>query len=98
MKGYPKETEKQLLEKVRKVALLTGWRFYHTWNSFRSAKGFPDCVLAKKGKILFLELKSATGKVTAEQMGWLESLQPGCYLARVIRPSDFDWLVEELKR
>lgn len=96
--GAVKETEKQLLEKVRQVALLTGWRFYHSWNSMHSAKGFPDCCLAKKGKILFLELKTENGRLTPEQADWLDQLRFGCYMTRVIRPADFDWLVEELKR
>jgi len=94
-------TEKAFMAQVRKAALLTGWRYYHTFNSWHSVPGFPDCVLVnvKKCRLMFVEVKSETGKVTAEQEDWLRDLSSvdgvECY---VLRPKDFDWFWEELKK
>ena len=97
--GKPAITEKHLQELVRKAALLLGYKFYHTWNSMRSPKGFPDCVLAKKGRLIFLELKSENGKVTVDQQAWLDILNTIAISVevRVVRPADFDELFEWLK-
>ena len=50
----------------------------------RTANGFPDLVLARDGEVLFLELKTETGRLTTEQAGWQLAL-PHC---ETIRPSD----------
>jgi len=55
-------------------------------------KGFPDLVLARKGEVVFAELKSAKGKVTAEQRSWLNALGGG-YLWR---PADWSEIQEVL--
>ena len=44
---------------------------YHTHDSRRSAKGFPDLVLAKNGVVLIVELKTDTGVATPDQVAWL---------------------------
>lgn len=51
-------------------------------------KGFPDLVLVKGERLLFAELKSATGKLTPEQQAWLDALRqvPGIE-AYVWRPT-----------
>lgn len=104
--GQPKISEKLFQAQVKKAALINGWRFYHTWNSFRSVAGFPDCVLvhAKKGRLIFAELKSDDGKVTREQQEWLDDLMslrkfgPVFVEVYIVRPKDFDWFWEVLKR
>jgi hypothetical protein len=95
----PRITEKHLQELVRKAAILTGWRLYHTFNSMHSVKGFPDCCLVKGNKLWFVELKNETGKVTPEQQDWLEALArvPGVEV-QLLRPSGFDKFYEELKK
>ena len=45
------------------LARTLGWRVYHTYDSRRSQPGFPDLVLVRE-RILFLELKSETGKLS----------------------------------
>ena len=88
-------TEKELQAQVQQLAKLGGWQFYHTWNSIHSAPGFPDNVMAKTSRLIFAELKTELGKVTAAQQKWLDILAtiPGveCYLWR---PSEF----EEIKK
>jgi len=96
-----KITEKVFQEQVRKAAILTGWSCYHTWNSFRSTEGFPDCVLVhpKKGRLIFAELKSENGKVSEAQQQWLDDLStlvPLGVEVYMLRPSDFDWFWEEV--
>lgn len=91
-------TERDLSSAVVELARLGGWTHrYHTFNSKRSAYGFPDWVLCKPGRLLFLELKSEKGTVKREQTDWIEALKtvPGVD-ARIVRPSDWDAIVETL--
>lgn len=63
---------------VLDVARLGGWtRRYHTFNSKRSAGGFPDWVFLKTDppRLLFVELKTDAGKVRADQQAWIDDLQ-----------------------
>ena len=77
--------ERELQQAVQEAAALFGWLYYHTYDSRRSNPGFPDLVLARNGTILFVELKSQTGKVSPEQQTWLDAVG-----GIVWRPSD--WL------
>ena len=61
--------------RVRRAALEHGYLVYHTRDSRKSDKGFPDLVLVKPGRLLFVELKSQKGKLTQEQSVWLSMLQ-----------------------
>ena len=66
-------TETELLTNVLELSTLLGWRTAHfrpamTSHGWRTAvsgdgKGFPDLVLVS-GRVLFVELKGARGKVT----------------------------------
>jgi hypothetical protein len=69
--------ERDFQAAVVELARLSGWRCYHTYDSRRSAHGFPDLVLVRDGRLLFAELKSERGRVTADQRAWL-SLLEGC--------------------
>ena len=40
----------------------------------KSEPGFPDLVMVKEGKILFVELRSDKDKFTAEKHEWLKAL------------------------
>lgn len=70
-------TEAEFTRLVLQVARAKGWsRRYHTHDSRRSSRGFPDWVMVCPGqkRILFLELKGFAGKPGEEQLGWLEDL------------------------
>jgi hypothetical protein len=67
-------TEKQFQQQVLELAGLYGWRAYHTFDSRRSAAGFPDLVLGRPPRLIFAELKTATGRVSAAQQAWLDDL------------------------
>ena len=91
-------TEDQLLTAVIEAATLYGWRVHHDRRSDKAIqqgdRGFPDLVLARECEVRFLELKSEKGRVTQEQDWWISDLGD---LARVIRPSDLDAVLEWLK-
>lgn len=67
-------TEKQLQQHVLDLARLLGWRAYHTFDSRHSAAGFPDLVLIKPPRLLFVELKSDKGKLSSAQVEWINDL------------------------
>ena len=70
MKGI---TEKHFQSHVLRYAKKRGWHVYHTHDSRRSEPGFPDLVLVRN-KVLFRELKTDKGRLTAAQKAWGESL------------------------
>jgi hypothetical protein len=73
--GVPTDPpEASFLAQIRQVAKQHGWLCYHTWRSTKSEAGFPDLVLAKPGRLIIAEVKSATGKLTQAQQTWLSVL------------------------
>lgn len=67
--------EKQLQQAVLDCATALGWRHFHTFDSRRSDPGFPDLVLARvPDRLLFVELKSETGRMSREQAEWISDL------------------------
>lgn len=67
--------EDAFLAKVRRYALDRGWLFHHVRDSRGCDPGFPDCCLAKPGRLIFAELKTSKGKLTQEQAVWLDVLR-----------------------
>lgn len=84
-------TEPEFQGQVLQHAWGLGWRLqYHTYSSRRSSWGWPDLVLVRDGRILFVELKTEKSQPTAEQCEWLEALA-GCGVEVYLwRPSDED--------
>jgi hypothetical protein len=77
--------QKQVLELCKHLGLLT----YHTYDSRRSQPGFPDLVIVGRDHMLYRELKTDTGRVSAEQIQWLEALRRLGVDADVWRPKDW---------
>lgn len=92
-------TEKELQGLVLETARMLGWRHYHTFNSKRSASGFPDLVLVHEGKrrVVYAELKSESGKLSEAQHVWVCSLANAGAEVHVWRPSDWDVIVQVLR-
>lgn len=67
-------SEKQFQAQILQLARINGWKAYHTHDSRRSAKGFPDLCLVRPPVVVFAELKSEAGKLRPEQAAWLEDL------------------------
>jgi hypothetical protein len=88
---------------VVEVARLGGWTLrYHTYHSKRSPSGFPDYVFVKGARIVFAELKTEAGKLTAAQSTWkaglleVERATSGLVQVYTWRPGDYDAMVEVL--
>ena len=96
------KSEAALREDVRAAAATFGWRFHFTYDSRRSPEGWPDVTLAKRmpdgtTRLIFLELKTETGKATPAQEEWLALLArvPSAFVW-VLRPRDWDLLLRKL--
>lgn len=74
-----------------------GFLVYHTHDSRKSQRGFPDLVIVGHGHTLFRELKTATGRVRPEQQQWIDALQAAGQDAAVWRPDQWDDIEHELK-
>lgn len=74
------------------VARTFGFRVYHTLRSKGSQPGFPDWTLARD-RVVFLELKTETGKVSDAQAEWMAALNDANTEAYVVRPRNFDDVV-----
>lgn len=85
-------SEKQFTTAVKQLAHACGWRTYHTWVSIHSDPGFPDLVLCRPPRLIFAELKVATGKrgePSAHQQAWLDGLRATGVEVYVWRSADY---------
>jgi hypothetical protein len=76
---------------------LAGWLVYHTHDSRRSAPGYPDLTCVRGDRILWLELKTETGRLSQAQANWLAALGTAGGSVHVVRPPDWPWLEELLR-
>lgn len=92
-------SEKDFQDAVLDLAHLNGWQTYHTYESRRSAAGFPDLFLVRPPRIVIAELKTARGRITSAQRAWLDLLErcPGVEVY-VWRPAGFDEIARVLSR
>lgn len=67
-------SEADLQTAVLELCRHHGVLVYHTHDSRRSQPGFPDLVIAGSRGVLFRELKSDQGKLTADQVQWATTL------------------------
>lgn len=92
-------SEDELLEQVRAVARLNGWLTYHTHDSRRSERGFPDLVMVRRGRLVAAELKSERGLLTPDQHAWLTALaRVETVEAHVWKPRDWPEVAVALER
>lgn len=108
-KGFPLTAAQRLLRCVSEeqfqadvvdYAALKGWRFiYHVPDSRRaSSAGFPDLVMVRNGRLLFLELKKVGGVVSPAQRAWLNALgMVSGVEAMVVTPEDWPALESLLR-
>jgi hypothetical protein len=103
-------TEDELLIAITEAATFLGWRWTHVRRSdlaiIQGHVGFPDIVLAKAGRVLFLELKRQDGRATPDQVAWIDALTGGgdraltgaggWIDALVVRPDQLDAILREL--
>ncbi len=94
-------TEADFQQQVIDLARLCGWRAHYVRESRGSPHGWPDLVLCRPPRLIFAELKveSVTkGKLTPDQIAWLEELHLCGVATYVWRPSNWDHIVEVLAR
>lgn len=91
-----KAAEKDFQAAVSKRAKELGWRGYHTHDSRKSEKGFLDWVGVRE-RVVWMELKSANGQPTAEQLCWMEALEAAGQEVYLFRPEDWPRLEEVLQ-
>lgn len=90
--------EKHLQESIIRRAGLLGWAHYHPYDSRKSVPGYPDLTLVHPDHgVLWLELKTMVGKISAHQAQWIDLLTAAGQRVYVIRPSDMEF-VEALLR
>lgn len=99
------ETEAAFQHAVIGLARVYGWRCFHAPDNrpglrtgrpqalaAPEGKGFPDLVLVRGAALIFAELKTRTGRVSAQQREWLEALEETECEVYVWRPADWDVL------
>ena len=85
---HPAVSEKAFQATVVETAKLLGWRIFHVHDARRSEPGFPDLVLVRN-RVVFGELKTQRGRLSAEQAAWIRDLREAGALVHVWRPSDW---------
>ena len=92
----PFDSEKSFMAEVIRAARRHGWnRIYHTHDSRKSAAGFPDLVIVRE-RVVWAELKTEEGQLSAEQANWIEDLRAAGQEVYVWRPSDWPELLRVL--
>lgn len=92
-------SEKEWQAKVVEFARWNGWHVYHPYYSRRSEPGWPDLSMIRNGRLVFVELKTRTGRITADQHRVL-SLLDECAGVEVYlwRPNDWPDVMRVLGR
>ena len=100
--------EAALQAAVIELARLHGWLVMHQrpaqvrpgrWITPTTGDiGFPDLVLAHPSRgVIFAELKTAVGRVSAEQQKWIATLKAAGCEVHVWRPSDIQTIRQRLE-
>jgi Holliday junction resolvase-like predicted endonuclease len=89
-------SEHEFQAAVIELAHLRGWLVFHSYDSRRDPAGFPDLVMVRGHRIMFVELKTERGRVRPQQREWLDALS--CTKAEVWlwRPSNWPQIEEAL--
>ena len=82
-------TEAQFQQQVIQLAKLRGWLVHHTRparmkvqgvETYRTPiaghAGFPDLVLARRGRVIYAELKAQGGQLREDQIRWRDAMCP----------------------
>lgn len=100
--------ENCFVAQVIAYAKLRGWRVHHQrpartadgdWRTaVQGDAGFPDLVLVRLSRVIFVELKAEKGRVSVMQQLWLDALEnTGKVSVHLWRPSAWPAIEEALK-
>jgi hypothetical protein len=82
-------TEHELLRAVLDLCAESGLHVFHAYDSRKTVgKGFPDLVVASPRKVIYVELKSPTGRLTTDQRIWYYQLTAAGVTYHLWRPVD----------
>lgn len=83
-------TERELQEQVRLMCAQLGLYHYHTHDSRRSQAGWVDSTIinTRTGRLMFRELKTQSGQMTADQKMIGYALTAGGFDWALWRPAD----------
>lgn len=84
----------RMFKLVQKASKDNGLRAGH----FLPQPGFPDTVLIRPPRLVFVELKSENGHLSSEQRQWIEALTACSVEVYVWKPRDWDEARETLER
>lgn len=90
--------EAQWQERITDLCDLLGLKWHHETDSRKSKSGFPDLVICGLNGVIFAELKTEKGRVTAAQEEWLAMLINARVECYVWRPSDWFEVYHRLHR
>ena len=96
-----KPSESQFRASVIALAEWTGHRCYHVVDVRKqlrnhTARGFPDLVISRPGRLLIAELKVGKNRRTPDQHAWADCLPAENY--RLWRPGNWSEIEELLMR
>lgn len=92
--------ERSFQRAVTDLAVTLGLRVWHDNDSRRNEAGLPDLIIVGSRGLLWRELKTAKGRVSAVQREWLAALEVAGQDAGVWRPVDLasGVIQDELRR
>lgn len=91
------ESEKHFMGRVRRRADLLGWKVWHQNDSIGTRAGLPDLIMVRPPRLIFAELKSEYGRLSAAQRDAIADLLRCPQVeAYVWRPSDMGAIQEVL--
>jgi hypothetical protein len=90
-------SEKAWQGQVVELARMLGWRHFHAFDSRRSPSGYPDLTLVRD-RVVWVELKSESGKPSAAQRSWLDALEAAGAEVYLWKPSDLEEVGRVLSR
>jgi hypothetical protein len=97
-----RSTEAEFSTQVEGLLSLCGWRWHHSrpartkdgWvTPISGDAGLPDIIAVRGTELIWIELKSETGRVSPDQKLWIEALRAAGQRVYVWRPSDWDEIV-----
>lgn len=88
--------ERDFQAEVQSLAKVHGWMDWHVLHSKGMRAGFPDLVLIRPPRILWIELKAEKGKLTDPQEEFFNLLRECEAEAYIWWPKDWDEIIEVL--
>lgn len=90
------QTEAEFQRQVESAAAALGWKVIHIRNTIANPI-LPDLMLWRRERYLLWELKSERGKISPKQQEMIDEFDSWRVPIQVLRPSDWDWIIEQLE-